>query len=935
MQVKVKLLNIRLFWASVFLMSVAFAPVSAQFCAYNYSTDKGLSQKSAYALFYDRKGYLWVGTQIGLNRFDGTVFKVYNHEPGEDGLANGHVFSLYGDSQDRMWIGTSIGLSLYVPEKDSFLNWSVPGLSCSIYDIVEISGKDRLLLATDKGLAVFDISIGSMDMLESLRNTEILCVTKCREDILVGTSSGMYLFDPESETAERIVPELASERISDMVWSDATGEVWAGTFGSGLFRMDEEFSVKKQYRGGGLKSDYVRTVCHDPEGRILVGTLKGVSVSDGDVFRPALFVDNKGGSLENESSVRSIIMGPSGEIWIGTFDDGIFFCAEEEPLFRVQEFYPGGDAGPHISGIAEIPDSHDILIADYNEGLFLYDRKTRKTSRVRTGPADHELILARDLMAVSAETVYVGTYLNGLLCADLSSGDVRQFCIGKPSSESNSCYAVLDLEDGRLLLGGIRGLYIFDTAARKISRYVPEGSDGDLNEALVSELFSDSSGNIWALTGKTVWKLDSDGHAGRIMFDGQDIPGYGIFETRNGDIWISSSDGLFRFMAGAGMPELYTTKDGLPSLSLSGINEDSRGNVWINTNKGIASFNPVLETFTLYTASDGVSVNKFEEKGFCRTHDGMFVACGQGGLNIFDPDRLNVSTNQSVPLIPDCIVEGQSVSDHPELFDVEYDQDGELSRFSCSSSSSGFTFLFSAINHVQKGRISWSYMMEGVDKRWNRTASPVASYANLKPGHYTFLLRTLNVNGVLSDTTARIDMEIRPSWYQTLFFKITAFTVALMIVLVLAKLYADNIRNRNMLYIKKQLLSPLAVETENVTGGPQMNPADREFVDKVVKIIEENIKNADFSTDDLAGLLYMGRSSLYTKMNEVCGETPANFIRKVRIDKACSYLLEGRYRISEISEMVGFKTSSYFTSCFKKYKGCLPKDYVKGVIDGM
>ena len=267
------------------LLSAGFvSPVAIGrgFSFLKHSVNDGLSQSTVTAIVQDRQGNIWLGTQDGLNRYDGYGFEVFHGDPGREGaLGDSSITALLLGSDGRLWIGTSTGLSCYDFRERRFRNHTIRNVS-RVTDILEVG--PLLMLATDSGIHFFDPAHPETpgDNLLAGINVRTLCFGTGRGEILVGSSSGLYGYEAEQQRIHRILPEMSGCDVSAIVRA-TDGGYWISTHGNGLYRIDEALRQTARYTQSsapGLASDYIRVLKCDQNRRLWVGTYNGLSILD-------------------------------------------------------------------------------------------------------------------------------------------------------------------------------------------------------------------------------------------------------------------------------------------------------------------------------------------------------------------------------------------------------------------------------------------------------------------------------------------------------------------------------------------------------------------------------------------------------------------------------------------------------------------------------
>ncbi|MGW8178323.1 MAG: ATP-binding protein, partial [bacterium] len=351
--------------------------------------------------------------------------------------------------------------------------------------------------------------------------------------------------------------------------------------------------------------------------------------------------------------------------------------------------------------------------------------------------------------------------------------------------DSPPVYAILQEQDGKLWIGRQSGLAQFDIESGNFEPYTNDPNDpASLSDNFVTYLYEDSAGNFWVGTfNGGLNKLDrATNKFTRYQNDPQDPNSLGddtvlaVHEDRNGILWIATTGGLGRFDPATGEFTHLTEKDGLPNDTLYGILEDGEGRLWISTNNGIARYDPSEDTFVNYDVRDGLQSNEFNMNSFLKTREGEMLFGGINGLNAFYPEE--VVDNPYIPpvVITDFQLFNQSVEPGEEsLLESSISETDEIVL---SFKDDFFSFEFAALHYSSPEDNQYAYMLEGFDEDWNYIGERrFVGYTNVPPGEYTFRVRGTNSDGIWNEAGASLGIKVIPPFWQTWWFRLTAFTV--------------------------------------------------------------------------------------------------------------------------------------------------------------
>ena len=500
---------------TLLLLAACFAFVRTASAAIEFRTlsvNEGLSQSTVLAIAQDGMGRIWMGTQDGLNCYDGYSFTVFRRMEGDpQSLGDNSVNALFADG-GLLWIGTASGLSCYDASTQRFENFRLEGRNMQVADIAATADGD-LILATDLGIVLFDRESRELEIRTYLTGISVHAVCPSRDGFLVGTSNGIYTYSSTYGNAVRILPQMARYDIASIV-ADADG-YWVATHGNGLYRLDGALQVTGRYDAAsnpGLVSDYIRVLKTDSEGRLWIGTFDGLSIRDPRSGRFERYVHTSEQGSLSHNSIRSIFIDAQRGVWLGTYYGGVSYYHPLTRRFGILRHDPTRNSlGDNtVSCIVEDPSSQSLWIGTNDDGVNLYDRRTGRFSEFNTANGS---LLSNNVKCVLPDNrgrVWIGTHAGGLSSMDAATRRVRHFPVNASIPINNSCYSLLDGGDGSLWVGTLNGLLSFDTAAGRFSRHLCADYEPKLGSLQITTLFRDSKRRVWIGTGAGLYLWQPD-----------------------------------------------------------------------------------------------------------------------------------------------------------------------------------------------------------------------------------------------------------------------------------------------------------------------------------------------------------------------------------------------------------------------------------------
>lgn len=778
----------------------------------SYSVEQGLSQSSPLCLLQDAQGFLWIGTEDGLNRFDGVDFTVYRNDPDDpNSLSNSYVSALAEGPNGQLWVGTyGGGLNRLDSDSGSFTHFRHDDL-----DPNSIAHDQVLSLLSDRdgtlwvgmrggGLDHFDPETGSFrhyasDPVDpgSLSHNDVRALAQDRTGaIWVGTSEGLNRLDPGSASFERFYNNsrdrgsLSADPVLSLFVTRA-GELWIGTV-RGLDRYLPDSDGFEHYPyavddPNGLSNPTVTAIVEDTAGALWIGTDAGLNYLDpGRRGFIRFLADPADPESISRSEIDSLLLDDSGGLWVGSYGGGLNRTDPRRAafgLYRTQVDRPEGLVAASIWGIFE--DSAGVLwIGTDGAGLQSFDRSSGDWEHYPPDPADPGSLASGEVMGVYEDhlgELWVSTAGGGLSRLDRESGQFTTYRFNPedPASLSSDVvwFAREDSHDD-LWVGTAWGLNRFDRANERFTHFIHDPEDprsaADNN---MGSFYEDSSGVIWVGTHGGLHRFDmASGQFQRYAHDPEDPTSlshnmvFAIHQDAAGRLWVGTwGGGLNRFEPATQSFLHYRVRDGLPNDVVYGIMEDDQGYLWMTTNNGLSRFDPETEKFTNFDRADGLQSNEFSYNGYFRSHTGEMFVAGIGGFNAFYPASIAPSQFRP-PIVVTSLTSG----------DRQFASGSELEL---AWPDNGFSFEYAALSFSQPGKSEYAYRLAGFEQDWNEVGTQrFGRYTNLPGGDYTLQIRGTNQDGIWNEAGASISISVTPPfwtswWFVGLGLMLTAATI--------------------------------------------------------------------------------------------------------------------------------------------------------------
>ena len=759
------------------------------------SLEQGLSQSTVMDVLQDRRGYVWLATEDGLNRHDGHVFKVYRHDPADaSSLPSSFVWDLEEDAAGNLWVATSNGLARMERATESVVRRD--DLPAHHVRVLRYSAKDDVLWVgtRDQGLLRLDLQGGGWrrfthaeDDAASLADDRVYALLLDGQGRLwVGTDGGLDLLREDGKGFTHFPADLSDGgSLSDArvraILEDDAGAIWVGTSAGGLNRLDVPSGRFARFRRdegdrASLAHDQVRALLQDADGRLWVGTGDGL-----DLFDPVResFVhyrhDPRNARSLADGHVLSLAQDRGGVLWVGTRMGGVH---KWNPL-NWQFGYvapdpndPSGLGSGYVTSFSE-DRAGRLWIGTYDAGLYAMDRATGRMTAYRHEPGREGGLGSNRVMALRHDhrgDLWIGTMDAGLGRFSAATGAFRHYRSDPRRPDglaANGVTALLEDAGGLLWLGTYGGgLARFEPETERFTHYRYDANDpASLSGDRVSALAEAADGRLWVGTMEKGLNL-LDPRSGRVerlehrAGEAGSLPSdtvHALFVDAAGTLWVGTHTGLSR-LSTDGSFETFTTRNGLSSNVVYGVRADGQGRLWLSTNNGLSRFDPRTGEVATYGVSHGLQAAEFNFGAWYQSPGGELAFGGIAGFNLFMPDRL-----RQVTQAPPVVFTGVSIGHRP----VEGPAD-EVRRLRLGFRDKVLGLEFAALDFAAPQRNRFAYQMEGFDPDWVPLSGRRSiTYTNLNPGRYTFRLRAANADGRWNEEGVSLPVEVAAAPWAT------------------------------------------------------------------------------------------------------------------------------------------------------------------------
>lgn len=752
------------------LYLLPFCPDAQDYYFKNYQVYNGLSSNTITSILQDKKGFMWFGTRNGLNRFDGTTFRIFRNDP-EDSLSLGSnsILSLCEDDAERLWIGTYKGIYIYDPVAEKFtafkqlpagetryINrdssgsiWIVNNFTLSRYDFrhqrlhtfsadstrviaLTMDGRGNPWIATNYGtlkkylplsneFAAFDLNALSAKPLTFIQDMHPVSDST----VLVGTMNQALLFNWKKNTLTNILPNAGSVQTHKIIRQQGD-EYWLGTE-TGIYiinlKTGQHQLLQKEYSNPySITDNVIYSFCKDREGGTWIGSFfGGINYYSSQLNRFRKYFPYKGENSISGNLVHEICEDDDGNMWIGTEDAGLNKL--DLRTGRITRYLPG--SGP---GSIAYQNLHG-LVADGNN-------------------------------------LWIGTYEHGLDRMDIRTGKViRHYSTENSSLGGNFIVSLYKTSAGEILVGTWNGLFRYNRQ-----------NDSFIRDAFftmqIQSIHEDSDGTLWVGSyGNGVYYHNPHTNQnGRLRYDASNnnsLPNNyvnNVYEDRHHDLWFSTEAGLCKYDRKKGLV-LRFDRNGLADKQVFRVLEDGRGLMWISTSKGLLCLDPVSGNTKTYTTVNGLLSEQFNYNSGYKSHDGTLYFGTVKGMISFNPAAF-----RKEEFVPPVFITGLQVNNK----DMGASKPGSplqqsilyANKIVLPHDSSSLSFEIAALSYITPEANEYAYIMEGLDKEWTYLKNNrKIFYTKLPPGYYTFRVKGSGSGEVWNQQETVLHIRVLPPWW--------------------------------------------------------------------------------------------------------------------------------------------------------------------------
>lgn len=761
-------------YLSIHLCGYAILPT--QFHFRHYNIENGISANNISALLQDQKGFIWIGTDNGLSRFDGNQFTFYQkNNPLYSGLHANSINTICETNSNELWLGTENGVFIYNQIKDIFTPFTKQTsdetkITSLITHIIQ-DKEGNIWIATNKqGLFLYNIQTDKLTQFEIPQNANIVIRILNDEQNNIWLSGPYQLckLNKVNNTFETYTIEGETEGVYSMaLWEDSSHHIWMGTWDKGLWKLNPQTKQVEKY----LTDEKEQKILHihsileySPE-LLFIGSDNGLTIFNPTTHESFLY-NNYGDSEKSLSDkfIYPMLKDREGGVWIGTYYNGINYLP---PYCGQFNGYSESSDIPYfnsriISRFCE-DENGNIWIASDDSGLSCFNPSTMQfiDFNGREKLNKHNL----HALCIVGKDLWIGTYGDGIQVLNAQTGKIKNYNTTNGLDE-NSIYSIFKDSQGQIWTGSMNGICQYDAQKQRFTliKYL---------EALVIEIAEDAKGNFWIATqGKGLFRYSPQKN--------KEWEKYGLEKgfnsltvnhlciNKDNEIWVATSEGLYLYNP---LKDVFTYQPlRHPNECINAILE-GEDCLWLTTAKGLVKYTPATQETQIFTKSDGLQSEAFIMASALKTRNGEFYIGSINGFNTFYPHQLKLNTQKPNVVLTSLEIFNQKIDTQkdgtlPEAID-------HLKEIHLSYKDNVITLNYAALSYCTPQKNQYAYMLEGFDKGWNYVGSQHSTtYTNLPAGTYTFRVKASNNDNIWNEEGTSIRIIVHPPFYLSLPFKI-------------------------------------------------------------------------------------------------------------------------------------------------------------------
>lgn len=779
----------------------------------NIKVEDGLSQSTVEAMYQDSEGYIWMGTNDGLNKYNGYEFEVYRYNSkSENSIANNYIVDINEDKKGNIWVGTAHGVSKIESKSKKITNYYAQedkgNLSHNNIGDILITDNNDIIIGTTNGVNIYNEKEDKFERIleneTSLTSQYIYSMTLDKDNnIWISTKNGLNKVDINKKYVKQYKSDIDDENTISSnkvyrVYYDSDGYIWVGTVDNGLNKIDIKNDKITRYLSNeedktSIPGEYIRDIFKDKNGTLWIATDKGLAKLNDDENTFTTYTSkiyDKNGLIDDE--IKTIIQDKSGLIWLGTYS-GISIFNPDNTIkhYKTDQDDENGLIDNVVHGIYEDNDGY-LWVGTNSKGINIIDTKNDNIYYLNKENSNGKLTDNRinDIVGNGNE-IYIATS-NGLNIVNKDKKTIEVYDTSKGLKDNMITSVFLDSKNN-LWIGLTNGVNIVNLDTKEVIDLTKNLEKNDINKIYTKEIYEDSEGIYWlgCFIDNGLIKIDPYKKTIKsYKYEEENEKSISsstiryITEDLDKNLWIGTSYGLNKFDRKTETFTRYTDADGLSNNIVYGILPDDDNNLWISTNNGLSMFNTKKGVFRNLGITDGLQGNEFNGNASYKNKDGILFFGGINGLNAFEPDQFQKTNYAPQVTFDDITVNGKyydSINGH------EFKHNENIISIE----------LF-VPDYTNTKNITYYYMLEGVNEDWVKLDSNYINNINLAPGDYSLKVKARNYNGV-ETSESKMEFKIKEPFYSSNL----AYLIYVVIIFMAIIRYKNKVKKLDILVDKR------------------------------------------------------------------------------------------------------------------------------------
>ncbi|MDR2626404.1 MAG: response regulator [Dysgonamonadaceae bacterium] len=774
------------------------------------STHNGLSSKRTFSIEKDNKGFIWISTRLGIDRYDGKSIKQYvlANETGDRDMT-GRINTLSKDKSGNIWVFTNYGrIFRYNKLSDSYsliLNLADSARFSNLFlNGIHFVDDDNMLVYGSFGVWLYRIDRQKLLCANGLKDKYVFTIEAMQDSTYaVSSDKGQFIVSMalgQDSIMEKFTHTIGfNERVQVMYYDAFNASLLLGSFTGKLLLYDVpsgqlkklDFDFKESVRD--VKC-YNNTLYIATDGAGLI-TMNNDTKQLQETYTNAILKD-----FNVSSFAYYNVLYDDNRLWLATYSDGVYLFDENLPDFRTIHYRQQTEISPGNSLNTLMEDSDGNLWFGTNDGVYRYHVKNKtwvhllKSNISANEPRYNVLTLCEDNNGL----IWVGgTSFGRVSCIrkqSLAVTDNYYFNEKQEDVFNGRVYSIFKDSGGNIWMGGLHGLLTkYSPSDRQIKRY---------NVTFVNTI-TESNGIVLVGSAKGLYiqNKNNDSFTEVLTKDKthSSLQSFinAIYEDKQGILWLGSEEGLLRYNKNTGELKTFTTSDGLLSNNIYGILSDTRNRIWLSAEQGLTCFDPQGGEFINFGMEEGLSDDRFRPRSaFYRKNGEMLFGTNNGAIS-FAPEKIDRLKINCRLILTGFMIDYRPVYPSQPHSPLEKDID-ETSFIRLKHDQNTFSFGFTSINFTNPHRTKFEWMLEGYDKDWvKETDTNYAYYTNVPPGNYVFRLRSINTDNGKEPERKIIRINISRPWWATLWAQMFYILFVIALLWVIAQIIRGKIEKRN------------------------------------------------------------------------------------------------------------------------------------------